>query len=537
MVSGLRSVGDEFDPELVPMYPLLRAELRTLDEGGYAGLVNDQVVATDHELEPVRAAVIADAARSAARRLGVRAIRVRALDPDGDLFQLVVTDTGEVHDTTASAPAPPSPGGSGGAPAPARRWWRRRHRLQGPDRHDPAKKRAHPILLLIVGFPVAMIGFFIWILFVRGEGTTESVALPDPRQLPVVAPQGYSPVATWAVKVGTASGARTNEGVSADSERVYAATGSSDHITAYSAASGAQEWSTDLGAPLTAGPSVVSVGGEPSVVAATSTKLVTLDPASGEARGEWDLDATTGSQVRITATGPVVMGQSNTAQIIVDDELATRIMPASAIPVAPGPQDSLIAVAPGRVYTSTSSTVAGPGRAIDTPGHGEVSVAGWTGHRLILAYATKSASSNKARLVGYTAPTSASGAWQRKWTTEAVAAATVDGAGDQLPMMTAPNGTWGIYGTTAVTLDRGEATALREWSTTTVGNQIAFGTTPTRVVSAGPKGLGGKSAAETAEQQVTAPQAVHEAAAYLITGGGESTAWLYALTPAGGGRE
>src|SRR5690606_9682174 len=66
------------------------------------GVVDDEVVATDVDLEPVRYAVVAAAAKVAAKRLGpVKATRVRGTAPDGSVFHLVVSSTGEVFPVDA----------------------------------------------------------------------------------------------------------------------------------------------------------------------------------------------------------------------------------------------------------------------------------------------------------------------------------------------------------------------------------------------------------------------------------------------------
>ncbi len=515
-----------FEPSSVPMYPMLRAEIRDTDNGEYVGLVDDEVVASDLDVEPVRAAIVTTAARSAARRLGdVKAIRVQVRS-GADVFQTVVTAAGEVFDLTDA------PAGTSSSSSTSKRGKSTKAAIATPDAEDAAKFRFHPILLVILGFPILMIAFFAWILFFRGGETSAPPKAPEARQLPVVAPQGYAPVATWAVKTGTASGTTTG-GVAADERRVYAATGSSDHITAYAAVDGMKQWSVDLDGPLTAGPALTKVDGETVLAAATSSKLVTLSPSTGRELGEWKLDQTAASQVRITVTGPVVIGRANTAQIIVDGDLKSRIMPAGALPVAPGPGGSLIAVTHDRVYASVSDKLSGEGRPISPGGPGTVSVAAWTGQRLVLAYATASTASTGAQLAGYAVPDDMDGSWDRTWASTLTTSSSTSGAfGVQLPLTTGPSGRWGVYGSTLVDLRNGKTIELGEWSTVSVGDDIAFGVGPTEVLSAGPAGLGGHSDPEPSSIQVTAPQAVHGSSAYLITGGGTTEAWLYALTPA-----
>lgn len=525
---------DEFDASSVPMYPMLRAEIRELVGGDYAGLLDDQVVATGRDVEPMRTAIIASAAQTASRRLGTfKAVRVRVQAADGGIFDTVVTADGQVYDTTAASASPGGRVAVSGSSASAGRERKGRGRqssIPTPDAPAPEKRFAlHPIVLVIFGFPVLMIAFFVWFFVFRGGQSPATVQAPGAQQLPVVAPQGYSPVARWAVEIGTAVGAG---GVSADAQRVYAATRSGDHVTAFDSLSGLQEWSSDLGSTMTAGPTLTVLDGKSILMAATSSGLVALDPESGAETGVWSFDSAVGSQVRITATGPVVTGSTNVAQIIVDGDLVDRVMPAGALPVGPGPEGSLIAASSDRVYASVSSTVSGAGMPIDPASRGAATVAGWTGEELVLAYATTSTTSTGLKLAGYAAPKQADGSWRPLWTTRVpTSIGTASSYGTQLPLITGPSGEWGVYGATVLSLKDGSTSSLGQWSTVSVGDDLAFGAGSTQVLSAGPDGLVGQSDPEPASTPVTAPQAVHGSAAYLVTAGGGTTAWLYALTP------
>lgn len=523
--------GDDssFDPSTVPLYPLLRTEIRKTDDGGYEGLLEDQLVAEGEEMEEVRGAVIERVAGQARRRLGaVQAVRVRGRAADGGLFAMVVTGEGEVYQT--SQPATSETTGATASPKAKGR----KKRVPTPDPEQRRRFKVHPLMLVIVGFPVLLVSFFVWMLFVGGDEPHAPAQPPGRQQLPVVAPKGYSPVARWAVKVGQAS-AGTTEGVAADADHVYAATGSADEVTAYAAGNGLERWSVDLGASLTAGPSVTTVNGQRVVVAATSAKLVVLDRATGEELGSWKLDESGSTQVRITATGPVLLGPSNSAQIIVGDALRTRIMPAGALPVGPGPGGSLIAATRDRIYASTSASVSGVGAPIEPAGKGSVTVAGWTGQQLVLAYETAALTGTEVALAGYAAPPQAAGPWTPRWKTEPLSNTTAATIADdtELPLVSGPAGRWGLYGSTVVSLEDGTTTPLPDWTTSTVGNDIAFGTGTSRVLSAGPQGLGGRSDPQPSDLEVVAPQAVSGSAAYLVTSGGGTDAWLYALVPDG----
>lgn len=518
---------EDFDTAAVPRYPMLRAEIRDDGTGEYTGVLEDEVLTTDADVQEVSAALITAAARQAGTRLGShKAIRVRGHSPDGGVFALVVTGDGRVFET--EDPAPPRE-------VITRTKKGRRPRVETPD--QPAgRRRPHPVLFLVLGAPVVMIAVVVWMLFFRGGETTEAPTPPAAKQLPVVAPAGYAPVASWAVPVGTTTG--TEAGLAADEQRVYAPTGQDGGITAYDATNGLERWHVGLGSSLTAGPTLTTVAGREVVAASTGSDLVLLDPETGTRVGEWELNESM-TQVRITATGPVVTGMSNTAQIVVDGDLVTRIMPAGAAPVAPGPDGSLIAATADRVYSSTGPRLSGAGVPIEATGeHEGFTVAGWTGDLLVLAYPVSSTTASGVRLSGYTAPSNSTGGWSRAWSTGMLATSPSLADETTLPLAAGPAGKWGVYGATVVNLQTGETAGLRGWSTTgAVGDEIAFGTTSaSRVLSAGPAGLGGVSAAQPSGMvQAAAPQAVSGSSAFLLTADGGSDSWLYALQPTGGG--
>lgn len=517
MSSGLTVIAGGFDPATVPLYPVLRAEIRLCDDGtGFVGLVDDRVVGEDGgAIDPVRLAIIEAAAAIASRRLGrSKAIRVRGVAPDGQVFRLVVTAEGDVYDVTEEADnASPVSG--------------KKRQLSTPDAASHGRRAPHPLLIIILAIPIGVIVVLVTSVLPH-HSTTTMATPPGPTQLPVIAPAGYAPVARWSTPVGSSS---NSAGLAADADRVFVAAGNA--VSTFSSATGVRQWSTDLGALLSTGPTLTRIAGTSAVVAATSTQLVALDPATGAKLGGWNLDSAIGTRVQITATGPVVTGQTNLAQIVVDGQLVTRALPAGALPVGPGPGGSMIAVTHDRVFASTSAAVSGAGTPITAPA-GDVAVAGWTGARLILAFTVASTATDTdggVSLVGFSVPSTPDGVWRRVWATSTIPASTSSGTG--LPLATGPSGLWGIYGSTVVDLSTGATVSLGEtWSTTTaIGDGLAFGTGDGSVLSTGPGGVGRDSVTEPASIQVVAPQAVAGSAAYLVTTGGGPTAALYALTP------
>jgi hypothetical protein len=508
----------------VPLYPVVRVEIRDDAAGGYSGLVDDRPVEAGPGWEDVRAAVVAAAARVAGQRLGqLKAVRVRGVAPDGGVWWMVVRADGRVEDITGSVTVgPPVPGRRGGA-------------VVTPDggRARVLARRRGPVTAVVTVLVLVALVVVVGAWSLSGHETTQRAAgppLPGRRQVPVAVPAGYDPVATWAVRVGAAG--MTAGVLAADTENVYTVGAAGDWLTAYAAGNGVRRWSAALDGQLTAGPSLTVIGDQPVVAVATTNTLYAFRADSGVSVGRWGLDP--GEAVRFTATGPVaITPETNVARVIAGGELTARVMPAGGLPVAPGPGGSLISVTHGRVYWSVSDALAGPGRPLETPPSGRgVMVAGWTGDRLILAYPPSGAGKTGVRLVAYRAPLVREGAWRREWTTRLVRAAPDPGMGGQLPLVTGPAGQWGVYNEVSVRLGDGGVTALGvAWSTVTVGDGVAFGAGPGRILSAGPGGITGTVATESASGTVTAPQAVTTGGWAFVVFASVPDTWLYAVRP------
>lgn len=518
---ALEAVADErepFDPSSVPLYPLLRAEIRESENGEFIGLVDDAVVASDVDLEPVRQAVIAAAAKVAGKRVGaLRAIRVRGTGVDGSVFHLVVTATGEVHEATSRGLLGTKP--TSGAP---------------PAGQGQKKIRGAGCLFigLLVLVPLLTLGPVVAMLVARGMGGDTDAAPPKPHsptQLPVVAPAPYSDVADWSVDLGTSSFAASGDTVDADADRVYVTENGGRDVAAYDAASGVPAWEfTDLDGAVNTGPALTTVEGDQVLAVASSTQLVLLDPETGSEVGEWELPDS-GLGVRITATGPVVLVDPTHAQIVVDGELSTRVIPATGQPVAPGSGGSLVVVsAGGQLWAVTSDSIAGKPTALPRVRRYLLDgAAGWTGSRLVLAYRPRTVTgTDHVRLVSVD---SSRGAQQ--WVTKPLPPLHTVTEGE-LGLLAAPAGEWGIYGTKVVDLSNGEIVHLaNDWTTTTISDDHAFGTGKGRPLVATPAGVTAASRAAAQLDSTTdpvAPQATSGARAFLVQNNGSHSV-LYAL--------
>lgn len=447
---------------------------------------------------------MAEAAGHAARRQGsVRAVRVVATDAEGDTWPLVVTADGEVLD------APERPDGSEGR---SFRWW-------------------------WVALPVGVIALVTALAVVtmtvgggespaRAASTSSASAAPrpTPTQLPVPAPPGWAELASWSAPVGDASGSEPVVAIAGG--KVFVATG--DAVAAHVTATGTQAWSEETDGPVTAGPAATVVDGRRVVVAATASSVYAWSPASGKQIGKWDLSS--GDEVTMTETGPVVTGQDRHGRVIVDGELVSRVIPAEAEIVGPGEAGSLlVAGAPGQVWSVGDDKVAGSPLALEAPKDTKfVRVVAWTGKTVVAAFTAtgKKADPSKVVLRSY-----AKGAWEPQWTSKAV-----PDRGDEDLMTVATGGAWGTYGPRLVDLRTGEVKGLPEqWRTSTLGRELGFGVVGGRVLSVTPSGL---TAASTEEQkapgeapedgEAPAPGAVADGRAFVIAPDGESQ-HLYAL--------
>ena len=512
----------DFDPERVPLYPMLRATIRQTDAGDLEGSVDDEVVARDTELGPVRTAILTAAAATASKRMGpVKAIRVRGTAPDGAVFHLVVDALGAVHEVAApgeAAPAGKAKTSTGGG---------------------RQKQKISPLFVAIMAVPLLMVATPLVLLassLMGDEAPKAAPAPPSPTQLPVVAPAPYSPVAAWSITLGTTDMASSSAAqITADPERVYAVRGDGTTVSAYDATTGVDRWSTEdvLDDAATVGPTLASVEGQEVLVLASTAQLTLLDPETGTKEGEWDLPETN-EGVQVTATGPLVLTDATHAQVVHGGDLVTRVVPATGVPVAPGSDGSLVVVgARGEIWISESDTLAGDPRRVRAPRDMAFdSVAGWTGDRLVMAYRAKQDSGeNTVQLVAVDTATWAK-QWTSEWVTGVYESATATGTTTQTPMRVAPAGEWGIYGSTALDLATGTTTALPDdWQTTAIADEQAFGTGTGRPLVATVAGVTKKSAAAPqppSTSALVAPQAAAGASAFVVSTGGNKDV-LFAL--------
>lgn len=163
----------DFDPESVPAFPVLTL---WLDEDTERTELNGVPVEPTPG-EDYRQAAIAAVVRET-RRLHLQAVRVRVLSPTDEAWDMVVTATGDVHDTTITDPTTDQP----------QKGTRRRWLLVG----------ASTLGVLALGG----LGTAVAVSVAGGDNTAPQWTVPGvDQQIPVALPERFHPRSAWSVPV------------------------------------------------------------------------------------------------------------------------------------------------------------------------------------------------------------------------------------------------------------------------------------------------------------------------------------------------
>lgn len=162
-----------FNPEAVPAFPVLTL---WLDEETERTELNGVPVEASPG-EDYRQAAIAAVVREIARLL-LDAVRVRVLSPTDEAWDMVVTATGDVHDTTITEPPTETP----------QRWRRRRWLIIG----------ASTVGVLALGG----LGTAVAVSIADGSDARQEWTVPGAdQQIPVALPEQFHPRSAWSVPV------------------------------------------------------------------------------------------------------------------------------------------------------------------------------------------------------------------------------------------------------------------------------------------------------------------------------------------------
>lgn len=491
------------DPAVVPLYPVVRLEVRPVGEEGLTeGFQDGEQVCPAMDPAAVKDLLVQRAAAVAARRHGsVRAVRAIAIE-DGQETPLVVTAEGIAIPTQAVKKPGRGP----------RRWigW------------------GIGAAVLVTGMGVAGTH-----LANRAESdlpqpavTHTVVPTPTPTQLPVVSPQGWASQAAWSAPLGEQGSSAAV--VAVPGGLVVAPSADGTGVVARRVVDGVQMWTAAAGDSLAYGPAYSQINGHPAIVAATSDTLLAWSTSTGAALGTWSLPTDGSATVTSSPGGVVVTTDSQHALIVSGPRLVARVVPAGAAPAVPVGA-GLVVAGQGQQWKVIGDQLAPASTALAAPaGSSWSAVAGATSSTLIVAYAPAGQSDGSfVVLRGFDLATG-----RVRWTTGSVPAAAASGSG--LPLLVAPAQGWGLYGSSAVNLDSGKVTALPgDWQTTAVGDQLAFGTTAGgvgQVTAAGTVSApaGDPSAVDAASTSAVAPVAVQGSTAFVVAPDGQNTN-LYAI--------
>lgn len=478
----------------MPVYPVVRLELRGDDGETRSGFLNGELVATG-SVDDVRRSVL-DAASSAAARRPGGAIRAR-LTGFGDSEWGVVT----ANSGLLAAPAA----------APQKKTSLRRLMIVAL------------VVLLAGGAGVGLVFAGRWAAHFRGSGPAPQVVYtPAPVQLPVVGPSGWSSVARWSITASTSSSAST---VATTGDSVFTVGEDGSSVVAVAATSGVRRWSTPAGAAIVGGPVLV---GPATLVIWTADQVLALAATSGSSQGSWPLSQDR-SQVAPLGAGLVATELGQHAQVFAAGAgVQDRVVPAGSQPVGVTGRAELVAVGAGRAWLVASPSVAGNGDALAAPGGTQyVGPVGLVGDRVVVAFSGAASSSVVLRAFEV-------GTWSVLWTTAPVAGGRYLGPGTPSPLMSSPDGSWGTYGSALVDLRSGQTTPLpSDWTSTAVGRDVGFGVTSGSVLAVRPDGLtatptaGGRSSGVSA----VGPVAVTDAGWALVIAQDGSQRALYAEPP------
>lgn len=439
---------DPIDVSRVPVYPVVRLELRVDDTGATALLNGEEVGSGDPAA--AQQALLSAAAAIAAHRPS-RAIRARLVGL-GDAESGVVGADGQLLPFT-----------------------------------PPAPRRSVRKVLLVWGVALlAVTALFGLVQTARWakqlstpQPTPEAVYTPPPVQLPVLGPEGWSSVARWSIALPPSS---SSSAVIAAAGLVYVVAEDGSSVVAVDASTGIRRWVLAVQDPITGGPVMIPRSPAPVIAVWTSKALVTIDATTGTSVGNWPLGVDL-SQVTSLGAGVVATGQGQHAQVLAQEGLLDRVVPASAVPVGVTTDGSLVAAGAGRAWLVQSASVAGDGVTLDGPaGMHWVGAVGVARGQLVAAFSDTTTSSVVLRAF-------ALASWAPTWTTTPLPGGRYVGPGTGSPLMTSPDGTWGTYGSTLLDLGTGKSTALpADWTSTALGQRVGFGVTGGAVLAVTPDG-------------------------------------------------
>ncbi|WP_145224406.1 hypothetical protein [Rudaeicoccus suwonensis] len=295
-------------------------------------------------------------------------------------------------------------------------------------------------------------------------------------------------------------------------------------LEALDATSGERQWAYSLPAALvvSSGPTMMPIGGKPTVVLATPTRIFAW-PTTGGSPTVWKVTAK--DTVTLTASGVIVQKSGDTAHafVLYDGALAQRALPSGSTPVAVLGDGSLVAATnDGRAWRITDPNNAPVATQLPAP-------AGTTPGAFLAATATllvtafvPSGNQKQAMVRSFTLP-----GFTPQTTTQPLQAPTA------ATFLLSPDQTWAVAGNTWIDMTKGKShviTAL--WSPLAISPSLTWAKIGTSVLTADKTGRSlGASTDPTG--QTALPRGGTSELTFAVASQGQSST-LYALPmPAG----
>ncbi|MBO0827921.1 MAG: hypothetical protein J2P24_09075 [Streptosporangiales bacterium] len=293
----------------------------------------------------------------AARYTGLnRPLKVRARDPDGTAWDLILTPDGSV------APVSDEPAEYPGGKAPRRRGGRRRARPQPGARAAgqggvPDKRRG---LVAVGAFfaVVVVLGVGAFALTHRGSGPIvhpqhTAASTPPAANLPVPPPPGFQSRATWVVPMAE------NTTVAVTPDHQVALTNGDGDLEVRDVATGVLRWKGNLPINSSGELHVTTVDGHGALAFGETSKLLywRLDDPN---HTQHSIDLPEGAQTSFAGPSPLVVLPDQTAAYVTGDQAKLVDVPVGATAVSSTGSSVLAVNAKGKLWTLKSGSGAPP---------------------------------------------------------------------------------------------------------------------------------------------------------------------------------
>lgn len=335
---------DEIDPASVPDWP------HPVVSVGPDGVdIDGRPLALPADVAPESGAARQLALRSVAEQyaeLG-RPIKVRARDPDGVGWDLIVTPDGSV------APFSDEPAEYPGRKAPRRRDARQRSRRGGHRSADVPDKKRGLVAVGIFVCVVLLMGAGALALTHRGGGPVirpkrTVVSTPPPANLPVPAPPGYRSRAAWAMPVNK------NDAIAVTPTHEVALINGDGDLEVRDIKTGVLRWKADLPLNTTGDLHLTTVDGK-DVIALGGVSSMLYWRLDDPQHLQHTVKLPQGATLSFVGKSPLVILPDQTAAFVNGDEVKLVDVPVGATPIASDGSSILAVSARGSMWKLTGS--------------------------------------------------------------------------------------------------------------------------------------------------------------------------------------